>query len=129
VIQFQILSGKSAGSDIAVRCFPFLIGRGADAQFRLDDAGVWERHFEINFQRKTGFTFTAQSEALTMLNSEPSANGTLKNGDWIELGSVRLRFWLARKVQKNARTREVFTWISLFLLFAVQAGLIYSLMR
>jgi len=127
VIQLQVLSGKSAGSDIAVRRFPFLIGRAPTAQCRLEDAGVWERHLEIDFERPTGFTFTAQPDALTLINSEPCASGALKSGDLIELGSVRLRFWLARGTQKSLRFREVLIWSFLFLLFLSQVALIYWL--
>ena len=127
MIQLQILSGKSAGCDIAIRRFPFLIGRGPAAQCRLEDAGVWEHHLEIDFQRQTGFTFTAQPDALTLINSDPCPSGTLKSGDLIELGSVRLRFWLARGTQKSLRFREVLIWSFLFLLFLSQVALIYWL--
>lgn len=127
MIQLQILSGKSAGCDIAIRRFPFLIGRGPAAQCRLEDAGVWERHLEIDFQRQTGFTFTAQPDALTLINSDPCPAGTLKSGDLIELGSVRLRFWLARGTQKSLGLREVLIWSFLLILFLSQVALIYWL--
>jgi predicted component of type VI protein secretion system len=124
VIQLQVLFGQQAGSDIAVRRFPFLIGRGPEAHLRLDDPGVWDRHLQIEFQRGEGFLFAAQSDALTLINSAPVQCGTLRNGDLIELGSARLRFWLARAQQKTLRVREVLTWTSLFLLFAAQIVLI-----
>ena len=124
MIQLQIVSGKQAGSDIVVRQFPFVVGRGADAALRLDDAGVWDQHLEIRFHRDDGFSFGAGANALTLLNGERVESGVLRNGDTIELGSVQLRFWLARTQQKALRLREALTWTALFAIFAAEIGLI-----
>jgi predicted component of type VI protein secretion system len=129
LIQLQILSGKQAGSDVVVRRFPFVFGRGGDVNHKVDDPGVWDRHVEIAFDRKTGFRFTAQPNATTIVNGEPAADGVLRNGDVIEIGSVRLRFWLARSEQKTLRLREALTWTSLFVLFGAQIALICWLLQ
>lgn len=129
MIQFQILSGKQAGSDIVVRHFPFCIGRGADADLQLDDAGVWDRHVQIEFQAGEGFTFSVNTQALTLVNGERVESGVLRNGDLIELGSMRLRFWLARSKQKSLRFRETLTWMALIALFGGQIALIYWLLN
>ena len=129
MIQLHILSGKQAGGEIAVRRFPFVIGRAADAGLPLDEPGVWDRHLQIAFQRDRGFTFTVQSSALTIINGNAVEAGVLCNGDWIEIGSARLRFWLARSTQKTLRVREGLTWLALFALFAAQLALIYWLLR
>ena len=129
MIQLHILSGQQAGRDIVVRRFPFLIGRGTDAALQLDEPGVWDRHLQIQFERGTGFTFTAQPDALALVNGERTGHGLLRNGDLLELGSARLRFWLARSPQKSLRWREALTWMALFLLFAAQAALIHWLLR
>ena len=129
MIQLQILSGKQAGHDIVVRRFPFGLGRETTAGLPLDDDGVWERHLEIAFQRGEGFIFTARREAPAIVNGEQLEKGTLRNGDLIELGSVRIRFWLARSGQQTMRVREALTWSGLILLFAAQIALIYWLLR
>lgn len=129
MIQLQILSGKQAGHSIVVRRFPFLLGRESGAGLLLDEAGVWERHLEITFQRSEGFLFTSRREALAIINGEQVEQGVLRNGDLIELGSVQIRFWLARSGQKTMRVREALTWSALFLLFAAQITLIYWLLR
>ena len=129
MIQFQILSGKQAGNDIIVRRFPFVIGRGSDAGLPMDDPGVWDRHLQIEFQRDNGFIFTVQPNALALINGDQAEAGTLRNGDLIELGSARLRFWLARSTQKTLRIREALTWLALVALFAGQIALIYWLLR
>jgi hypothetical protein len=129
VIQLHILSGKQAGSDIVVRRFPFVVGRAADADLKSEDAGVWDRHLRIDFRRSEGFLFETQPLALTLINGGRVESGVLRNGDLIELGSVQLRFWLARSAQKTLRFREAFTWAALFSLFAIQGALIFWLLR
>lgn len=129
MIQFQILSGQQAGRDIVVRLFPFTVGRGAEADFQSNDAGVWDRHLSIQFQRGAGYVFAAQPDALVLVNGERAETGLLRNGDLIELGSMRLRFWLARTRQNSLRWREVITWAALFALFAAQIALIWRLRR
>ncbi len=129
MIQFQILSGLQAGRDIAVRRFPFVIGRGPESNLQLTDAGVWERHLGVEFRRDEGFTFATRADALARINGEGVESGILRHGDLIELGSVRLRFWLARSRQKTLRLREVLTWVALFALFLGQIALINWLLR
>ena len=112
-----------------VRRFPFRIGRGANSDLQLDDAGIWDQHLQIEFQRANGFLFTAQRQALVIINGEKIESGALSNGDLIELGSAQLRFWLARTEQKTLRVREALTWSALIALFAGQIALIYWLLR
>jgi predicted component of type VI protein secretion system len=129
VIQLQILSGKQADSNIVVCRFPFVAGRGADADLSLVDAGVWERHLQLDFERDEGFIYTTQPSALTLVNGERAERGRLHNGDVIELGSVRLRFWLARPEPKTLRAGEALTWAALLALFLAQIVLIVWLLR
>ena len=129
MIQFQIISGRQAGSDIVVRRFPFCIGRETTADLRLDDAGVWDRHLQITFQTGEGFAFAAGTQALTLVNGQRVESGILRNGDLFELGSARLRFWLARTKQKSLRFREAITWTALVALFGGQLALIYWLLN
>jgi pSer/pThr/pTyr-binding forkhead associated (FHA) protein len=129
VIQIQVLSGKQAGSDIAARRFPFTIGRAAGDSARLEDPGVWERHLEIRYERGGSFTFVAAPGATMLVNGEKSGAGSLKNGDLLEIGAVRLRFWLAPTRQKTMRFREVATWSALVGLLGLQIALIYRLLR
>ncbi len=128
MIQLQIISGKQAGSDIVARRFPFVIGRGAEANLQLEDAGVWDRHVEITLDRREGFAVVAQTSATLLVNGERVEAGKLRNGDLLEIGSARIRFWLARSRQKTMRLRETLTWFALIALFGVQIWLIYGLL-
>ena len=129
MIQIQVLSCKQAGADIQVRHFPFTIGRASDANARFSDAGVWDRHCEIRFRRGEAFEFTAQPEAALLVNGEQKESGILRNGDLLELGSVQLRFWLARSRQKGLRLQEAFTWAAFAVLFVTQAAIVWWLLR
>jgi predicted component of type VI protein secretion system len=129
VIQLQVISGKQAGTEMVVRRFPFVVGRGADAQLKLDDPGVWERHAEITYQQREGFFVKAQPSATLLVNHERVESGKLRNGDTLELGSAQVRFWLARSEQNTMRVREVLTWTALVGLFGAQIWLIYALLR
>lgn len=129
MVQFQILSGRMAGSRPVARRFPFWIGRGATAPLRLEDPGVWERHVEINFQRGIGFELAAQGDALVSVNGERQTAVRLRNGDLIELGGTRLRFWLGDAEQKELGTREFFTWMLVALVAVGQIALVYWLLR
>jgi pSer/pThr/pTyr-binding forkhead associated (FHA) protein len=129
VIQIQVLSGKLAGRDIVIRQFPFSIGRAAGSGLQLEEAGVWDRHLEISFAAGEGIAFTAQETALTLVNGAEVRAGLLRNGDRIELGSVRLQFWLARSEQTSVLWRECLIWCSLFGLFVFQLVLIVMLLR
>ena len=129
MIQFQILSGRQAGKLVTIKRLPCLVGRGAEANLRLDDAGVWDQHVEITFDRRTGFLCRTQAEASLLLNHEKILSGVLRNGDLIETGSVQMRFWLTPGEPQSTRFREALTWTALVALFGVQAGLICWLMR
>jgi hypothetical protein len=90
---------------------------------------VWEKHFEISLRRGEGCFGSAQPAALVLMNEEKIETGKLQHGDLIELGSIRLRFWLASRDQKALRAREALVWFSMVALLAVQTALIWLLLR
>lgn len=129
MIQFHILSGRQAGNDIVVRRFPFRVGRSGGVDFALDEAGVWHRHVQFDFRKGEGFTFAGNPDATILVNGEAAGGGVLRPGDLLQLGSIRLRFWLAPAAQRCPRWREVLVWAALAALFAGQAWLIHWLRR
>jgi hypothetical protein len=110
MIQFQILTGKMAGDSWSARHFPVRIGRGAENELQLEEAGVWERHLTIEFDPATGFTLRAEPEALVSVNQRPARTQVLQPGDSIEIGSAHLRFWLAEPVRRGLRANEFTIW-------------------
>ena len=127
MIQLVILTGRKAGHSCVARRFPFQIGRASGAHLVLEEDGVWDRHAAIHFQRDDGFHLESQIGALVSVNGGRIERTRLHNGDLIECGSTRIRFWLAALPQKSLRPREALTWLALAALFALQIGLVYRL--
>lgn len=127
VIQLSILNAEMAGRDCLARRFPFQIGRAAGAHLALPAEGVWDRHLEIHFRSGDGFHLRAHPGALVSVNGQRVEQARLRNGDLLQLGSVKLRFWLAPAAQRSLLPREALTWLALGALTAFQLIVIYRL--
>ena len=129
MVQFDILSGKQAGTRTVTRCFPFRIGRAPGNELQLADDGVWDRHLTVEFNPQSGFSLATAPEALATVNGAPVQKTVLRNGDVITAGSVRIQFWLAAARQGSLRLRENFVWALLVLVTLGQFALLYWLIR
>ncbi len=129
MIQLDILSGKQAGTSIVARRFPFQVGRASESALSLDDSGVWNRHLTFNVHRGSAVVLNVQQDALATVNGTPTQTASLKNGDLVEFGVVKLRVSLSAAAQRSQRWREVALWIGLGIVFAVQVSIIYLLME
>ena len=125
MVQLTILSGKQAGTCVVARRFPFCVGRNPGMDLRLEEHGVWDRHFELDLNVHEGFVLKVQSEARVIVNGEPAHSALLRNGDVIEIGALKIQFWLSETRQKKLRVREALTWASFVALCAGQLALIY----
>ena len=129
MIQLNILSGKQAGTYTVVRHFPFNVGRAQGNELQLEDDGVWDQHLTLEFQPGSGFQLATAPDALVTVNHEPVHEVTLRNGDLITVGSVKLQFWLAAAKQGGLRGRESLVWTLLALVTLAQFVLLYWLVR
>ena len=129
MIQLDILSGKKAGASIVARRFPFQAGRAPGSGLPLEDDGVWDRHLVFNLHRGSAVVLNVQANALTTVNGVPVQTASLKNGDLVEFGAVKLRFSLSPARQRSQRWREVALWLGLALIFVAQLATIYWLME
>ena len=129
VIQLNILTGKKAGTQWVTRRFPVRIGRAADNDLQLEENGVWDRHCQLAFQPGQGFALISESAAITSINGRPTSQSVLGNGDLIEFGSVKIKFWLGQTRQRGLRWREWLTWAAIAGISLIQIGLIYWLLR
>jgi hypothetical protein len=118
------LAGRK-GIDLKLRDFPVVIGRGARAGVRLEDAGIWEEHAELQFEAGEGFVARSCGEALLVVNGRAAPKARLRNGDLIELGEARLRFGFSEAKQRGFRLRERAHWVAIALLCLVQLVLVY----
>src|SRR6185295_12803052 len=117
-------SGKQAGARWVARRFPVRIGSEAGSDLQLEEDGVWNRHCELGLDPVEGFILVAQPDALLTVNHQPVQSVRLRNGDALELGSVRLRFWLADPPRRNLVVRETLVWTLIAALTFGQVALI-----
>jgi predicted component of type VI protein secretion system len=127
MVQFKIVSGKMAGTEQVARHFPFRIGRSPSADLRVEENGVWDEHLEMAFHPGEGFILTAHPDALAAINGQPFREAVLRNGDSIEIGALKIRFWLGATRQRSLRPREWLTWAAFALIIAFQLFLIYRM--
>lgn len=128
MIQLRILGGKMAGAEITARHFPFQIGRSAAASLQLQEEGIWDRHLELSVDPSVGFVLTTAPNALTAINGQPVRQAVLRNGDVLEIGPLKIRFWLSAVRQYGLRIREGMVWTACVLIAALQVWLIYRLL-
>jgi len=129
MLQLRILSGKTAGTEWVARRFPVRIGRAVNADLRLEEPGIWDEHVVLSFDRRSGLVLETAPNALAWINGEPVSNAVLRNGDLIELGSVRMQFLLAKTTQSGLRFREALTWAAIAAISLGQICLVYFLIR
>ena len=129
MIQFKILSGKQAGASWAARRFPVRVGRSAASDLQLEEPGVWDKHFQLEFVRSEGFVLKNESAAVTTVNGERTERVLLSNGDLLQVGSVKLQFWLGETRQRGLGLRESLTWAAIGALCLGQVAVIYWLLR
>jgi pSer/pThr/pTyr-binding forkhead associated (FHA) protein len=129
MVQLNILCGKQAGIVKVIHRFPCIIGRAASADVCVEESGVWDRHLELILDSSRNFTLKTLPNTLASVNGQPFHETELRNGDVLEIGSLKMRFWLNEALQKSLRAREFLTWLGLGVLCAGQIGLIYRLLR
>jgi Inner membrane component of T3SS, cytoplasmic domain len=127
MIQLQILSGSKAGVWWTARHFPVRLGRAAENDLAFAEAGVWDRHATIEFDA-TGFTLRVAPDALATVNHQPVRVHLLRPGDAVEIGSVRLRFWLAAPTRCSLGWPEAVVWALLVGIFGVEIWLLLRLL-
>jgi len=128
MIQFNILSGKKAGDVYVARRFPVRIGRSPAADLQLEEEGVWDQHLLLDFKPDEGFMLSVQLNALAVLNGQCVQQNRLHNGDVIQIGPLKLQFWLSDARQRGLHFRESLTWVGIAALSLGQIGLIYWLL-
>ena len=129
MIQLKILSGKMAGTSFVARHFPVRIGRAAGADLQLEEPGVWDEHFQISLAGKEGFIFETHPDALTTVNGQLVQQSPLRNGDLLEIGSLKIQFWLTEAPQKSLKVREALVWAMVAAVTILQLALIYWLIQ
>ena len=128
MILFKIVSGQQAGASWSARRFPVRIGRSTACDLCLEEPGVWDQHIALTLER-SGFLLRTQGEALAQVNGQPVTERVLRNGDAVEIGTIKLQFWLSSAQQKQLRLRELLSWGTILLVCLSQVIILYLLFR
>ena len=129
MVHLKILTGKQAGASKEVRRFPVRIGRAPGSDIRLEEDGVWDHHLVLGLSPGAGFVLETQPGVLATANGQPVQRAVLRNGDTIQVGSVKMQFWLAEARQRGLRLSEALVWGLVFIVTVAQAVLISWLIR
>ena len=129
MVQLKILSGQKAGSSWDARHFPVHIGRSDNSDLQFEEAGVWDDHLKLSLEPTEGFLVETQSKAFAIVNGVSVERAALRNGDTIELGSVKLQFWLSEARQRGQGFRQAFVWTMITAVCLAQIALIYWLLK
>jgi pSer/pThr/pTyr-binding forkhead associated (FHA) protein len=127
MVLLRTISGIQAGAETVARRFPFRVGRAPGSDLRLNSGGVWAEHCTIVRDPVHGLALRASEGALTLLNGAAVREAPLHNGDLLELGEVRLQFWLSPLRQHGLAWRERLTWLGLAGVLGVEFALVYWL--
>jgi pSer/pThr/pTyr-binding forkhead associated (FHA) protein len=129
MVQLEILYGTKAGTTWIARRFPVRINRSPTADLRLEESGVWDQHLTLSFDRAAGFELEVDPNAIATVNGQPVQRAILRNGDCINIGSAKIRFWLSEMRQISLCLYEGLTWVGLAAITLGQVGLIYWLVN
>ena len=129
MVQLKILTGKKAGTIWVSRRFPVRIGRSAGIDLQLEEDGVWDQHFQLDFRPPEGVLLTGHPDATTSINGQLVQRTFLRNGDRIEIGAAKIDFSLSESVQGGLRYREWLTWAAIAAISLGQIALIYLLLQ
>lgn len=129
MVLLKVLTGKKAGTAWVARRFPVRIGRSATADLQLEEGGIWDQHLQLDFNPSEGIVLSTQPSALAAVNGQPVDRTVLRNGDAIDIGSLKLQFWLTETRQTGLRFREGLTWVAIAAISIGQVGLIYWMLR
>jgi hypothetical protein len=115
------LTLRESGSDpkwVAVDTVPYVIGRAAEANLRVEAPGVWDRHLVLELDATEGLVAIPSPEALTTFEGQTIQRHRVRMGDVLGLGSVTIQFLLTPVVRRRTGLWEVAVW----LLFAAVIG-------
>ena len=124
MVQLRVLNGSRAGTAQTVSLFPCTLGRSVGDDVQLVEVGVWENHLQLDLQVPAGFRLCRLGQGRARVNGAEFDELLLRNGDVIELGAVKVQFWLGEVRQSDHHLRETLTWLGLAELILIEAALI-----
>lgn len=110
MVELSVLSGPDRGRVLTVGTLPAVVGRAGSGVTHLSGPGVWDRHFELRESVDGRVVLRVLGEARVCVGAEAVSEHVLRNGDEMEVGSLRMRFGLSRPGSRSLVGREVGFW-------------------
>ena len=122
----EITCGETTGYMVQeVNQLPYRIGRSTNCQLQLTEPAVWAEHLEIDLDDERRFILRRLSETTAMINGMPAkVVAPLRNGDYVQFGTVTMRFSLGSVRQKNLSIGESITWTILAVIIITETILL-----
>ncbi|PKN43859.1 MAG: hypothetical protein CVU59_13145, partial [Deltaproteobacteria bacterium HGW-Deltaproteobacteria-17] len=92
VAQLVLLTSNQAGTFYSMDRTPMIIGRTSENDIVIDHKSISRNHAKITFANGVYSVTDMQSANGVRINGEPYDNMSLRKGDTLDLGHVRLRF-------------------------------------
>lgn len=127
MFELHLLSGQKAGQCERVRRFPFKIGRSSQNDLSLTDRGVWKEHLNLKAIPGKGVWVEACEGAQTRLrvNGASHESCSIKSGDILELGEVRIEIRMSPPQLRNFIGTEIGFWSIVVGVCLSQLAMIY----
>jgi hypothetical protein len=114
MLQLGVTLNRGAIQNCVAGEFPFLIGRSAKANLRLDAPGIWDVHAAINLDPESKkFVISSQGESLLLVNGIRVESTKIASGDLVQIGAAELKVMLSPAIQKRLSIREAVFWLFL----------------
>ena len=125
----EISSGGTTDyTEQEIHQLPFKIGRSVNCQLQLSAPAIWAEHLEIDLNEEKQFILRRLSKATAMINGMPADIVTpLRNDDYVQFGSVTMRFSLGPVRQKNLALEEITAWTIITAIIIAEIILLLSL--
>jgi len=127
MVELRVVAGRSAGKKTAIEQFPFRIGRSSKAGLCLSDAGVWDQHAVLTQAEDGTFLIRPESGAVVTVEGNGIAEHHLRNGDIIDCGGAKVRFWISAAPARSLVLREACVWAIILSILAAEVFLIVAL--
>jgi hypothetical protein len=95
-VSLHVMSGPVAGGPFALKMVETLIGRGTDAQIRIQDMMMSKRHASIRYVDGEFRIRDEKSSNGTFLNGSKVVEYAVRDGDKLLIGDTLFRFRLGR---------------------------------
>lgn len=128
MVQLRVLNGSRAGTAHTASRFPCTLGRASGDDLQFVEAGVWENHLQLDLHVPDGFRLSRLGQGRASVNGSEFDELILHNGDVIELGAVKVQFWLGEVRQSDNRVRETLAWFGLVALVVMEGALLAFLL-